>query len=136
MKGPKAKIRNKNPVWIKGFNTLSTCILSTEIPKPNEFTMVRAVPLPEAGAFWATKVENIGESAVTAKPQNIKKRRKSISEFWKNIKGEMRQHMPDKLKAVFAIDFGKNFSDKNPPMAQDNPPIPMITNDMKGISNS
>lgn len=38
------------------------------IPKPIEFTIVSEVPFESEGALWATRVENMGESAVTANP--------------------------------------------------------------------
>ena len=43
------------------------------IEKPIQLTMVNAVPLNSAGALFATKVENKGESAITTKPQKIRK---------------------------------------------------------------
>lgn len=39
------------------------------IAKPMLVTKVRAVPFDSAGAVWATRAENWGESAITAIPQ-------------------------------------------------------------------
>jgi len=44
-------------------------MLTIVMAKPIELTMVRPVALRESGADWATKVENIGESAITTMPQ-------------------------------------------------------------------
>jgi len=41
------------------------------IAKPIQLTIVKAVPLFSAGAFFATSVENNGESAMTTNPQKI-----------------------------------------------------------------
>ena len=45
--------------------------------KPRQFTMVRAVPVASLGAFWATSVENWGESATTTIPHSSRKPRNS-----------------------------------------------------------
>jgi hypothetical protein len=44
--------------------------------KPIQFTIVRAVSLDSSGVFWATKVENNGESAITTIPSSPKSSRK------------------------------------------------------------
>ena len=76
------------------------------IENPIQLTIVKAVPLSFDGAFWATKVENKGESAITTIPQNSKK---TINKFlfatW-NRKGAAIQQIQDKnkkLKAVFLM---------------------------------
>ena len=53
-------------------------MLMMVIPNTIQLTMVREVPFESAGAFWATKVENIGESAVTANPQTNRKRKSML----------------------------------------------------------
>ena len=73
------------------------------IANPIQLTIVSAVPLISVSAFCATRVENIGESAITTMPQNIKKPIKSISELRLKIKGETKQQMQDKSKAEKAV---------------------------------
>jgi hypothetical protein len=43
------------------------------IENPIQFTIVNAVPFKCGFVFWAIRVENRGESAMTTKPQNIRK---------------------------------------------------------------
>lgn len=83
-------------------------MLTIVIEKPIQFTIVSAVPLDSAGAFCATKVENKGESAITTKPQRTKKTTKNSPEAILKIKGERKQHKPDKLKAKEAVCFTPN----------------------------
>ena len=71
--------------------------------KPMQFTMVRAVPLISAGAFWATKVEKSGESAMTTMPQNKRKPIKKGFDAQSKNTGDNRQHKPDKNRAVAAV---------------------------------
>jgi len=66
---------------------------------PTELTMVRAVPLLSVGADWATKVDNCGESAITAMPQSIIKAKKMLDGISK-IKGESKQQQPEAAKAM------------------------------------
>lgn len=49
-------------------------MLMMVIPNPMQLTMVSEVPFESDGAFCATSVENIGESAVTANPQIKRKK--------------------------------------------------------------
>jgi len=71
--------------------------------KPMQLTIVSAVPLILASAFWATRVENIGESAMTTIPQNNKKLTNRISELILKTKGETKQHRHDKSNAKKAV---------------------------------
>ena len=48
-------------------------MLTMVMANPIELTMVKAVPLHSAGAFFATRVENRGESAMTTNPQKMRK---------------------------------------------------------------
>ena len=65
-------------------------------------TMVSAVPLDCTGAFWATRAENNGESAITAMPQKIRNAITIIGEETKNINGEITQHIPEQKSAAAA----------------------------------
>ena len=49
--------------------------------KPIQLTIVKDVPLDASGAFWATKVENKGESATTTIPQKKRKINRTFKEF-------------------------------------------------------
>ena len=93
---------------------------------PIQFTIVNAVPFNSGGAFWATKVEKRGESAITTKPQNIKKRINKPSFAQKEINGEIKQHKPDKSRNIDAVFLVPFFSDINATTTQENPPRPII----------
>lgn len=92
-------------------------------------TIVKEVPLEVTGAFWATKVENIGESAVTAKPQVNRNEMSNTKELWPMKIGESKQQIPEVARAKTAIFFGGVIWESNPPKAQDIPPIAIIKND-------
>lgn len=97
-----------------------------------EFTIVKAVPFNSNGAFWATSVENNGESAITTMPQ---KRRNPIKISCVSIKkkrGEIRQQIQDKSRAVKAIFLTGNLNAKYPPNIHDKPPMPIMKNESKG----
>ena len=93
--------------------------------KPKLFTNVNAVPLFSASAFWATRVENIGESAITAIPQIVKNNKK-IGVPNKKAIGEMKQQTPEINKNIAADFLAPIFSDKYPLKTQDKLPIPII----------
>ena len=69
-------------------------MLAIVMAKPMQFTSVSPVPLSSFGTDEATRLENWGESAVTAIPQmhhTVKKRDIGI---W-NKKGDERQNNPE-----------------------------------------
>lgn len=68
-----------------------------------QLTIVNAVPLISASAFWATKVENKGESAITTIPQKSKKPINKTEEDKPNTKGESRQQIPEHNSAIKAV---------------------------------
>ena len=70
-----------------------------------QLTIVNAVPFDSAIAFWATKVENNGESAMTTIPQMIRYKIKNILEEKKKIIGERMQRMHDNRRAEKAVFF-------------------------------
>lgn len=70
-----------------------------------QFTIVKAVPLLARGALLATKVENKGESAMTTKPQNIRKRTKKLGDAYSNIKGATQQQRKEENNAKIAVFF-------------------------------
>ena len=74
--------------------------------------MVSAVPFISASAFWATNVENMGESAITTIPQNIKKPIKRTSEPILKAKGESKQQIQDKRSAEKAVFLAPILIDK------------------------
>lgn len=78
-------------------------MLMTVMAKPMELTIVNAVPRDDAGAFWATRVENKGESATTIIPQKIKKIRRISAAPNKKTRGEIRQQIPEKRSAIAAV---------------------------------
>lgn len=78
-------------------------MLTMVMAKPIQLTMVNAVPLSSGMAFWATKVENKGESAITTIPQNTKKTKKSSRFPVKKTMGSKRQQHPESKRAVRAV---------------------------------
>ena len=79
-----------------------------------QFTIVNDVPLDASGAFWATKVENRGESATTTIPQKNRKTKRKKMEFWDKKKGEIKQQIQEANKAKVAMFLGLNFSENCP----------------------
>lgn len=101
-------------------------MLTILIAKPIQFTKVSPVPVNSEGMAAATKLENCGESAVTAMPQRHHPIKNS-AEGSSNSKGDKRQSNPDRAKAAEATLRLPTLSDKIPPSAQDNPPKAIIT---------
>jgi hypothetical protein len=62
---------------------------------PIQFTMVSADPLLVSGAFLATKLENMGESAITKKLQQKRKNKKANGDSLFIKKGETKQQIDD-----------------------------------------
>ena len=110
-------------------------MLTIVIANPIQLTIVSEVPLDSSGAFNATSVENIGESAVTNHPQKNRKTKNSPTELFIIKRGEQIQHKQDKLREIVAIFLGPMVCESNPPIAQETLPIPMIQKDKKGTLN-
>src|SRR5215211_691213 len=113
-----------------------SCMLMMVIENPIQLTIVSEVPLSSAGAFWATRVENRGESAMTTK---LQKNRKVISvgnELLKSNNGESRQHTQESDRAMVAIFFVPKYCESIPLATHANPPKAMIRKDSNGISRS
>ena len=70
-----------------------------------QFTRVRDVPLDCSGAFWATRVENKGESAMTTTPQKNRKAIKAEDDGLDKKKGEAKQHRQDNVSELVATFF-------------------------------
>lgn len=88
--------------------------------------MVNAVALDCCGALVATRVENIGESAMTTIPQNNRKQISRVGFDWFNTSGEVRQQMPEAANARAATLLGPMDWDHNPPAMQERLPMPMM----------
>lgn len=99
------------------------------IPKPIEFTIVSEVPFESEGALWATRVENMGESAVTANPHINRKIMRLGKDCCMIKNGDSKQQTPEIVKAIVAIVFGAIFCEIKPPRAHDIPPTAMIKKD-------
>ena len=95
--------------------------------------MVNAVPVICTGAFLATRVENRGESIITANPQ-ISNKKNNQTSLKKNNVGEIKQHVPDIIRAIVAVLRSPHFRDKYPPAIHAKLPIAIIINDHKEIS--
>lgn len=76
-----------------------------------QFTIVKAVPLAVAVAFFATIVDNNGESIMTTMPQKIKNTMTIKTEDVDRINGEIKQQKPDKAKATNVVDLADVFSE-------------------------
>ena len=100
--------------------------------KPIQFTIVNEVPLESSGAFCATKVENKGESAITASPQMNKKEINTEDELANRNNGEIMQQIQDASNDSVAIFLVPKRCENKPPKTQANPPQAIIKNDNKG----
>lgn len=92
--------------------------------------MVREVPIDSSGAFWATKVENKGESATTTRPQMNKNVMNKTTELENRKSGEAKQHKQDKNSEIVAIFFTP-YREIIPLNTQAIPPDPIIRNENK-----
>ena len=108
-------------------------MLRIVIANPMQFTMVNAVPLYWMGAFFATNVENNGESAITAIPQTRRKISKMRVLLRLKTNGKTRQLKPDKASAKEATFLVPNLSDKKPLPTQAKLPTAIMINDHKEI---
>jgi hypothetical protein len=70
---------------------------------PMQLTMVRDVPLVLSSASAATRVENIGESAMTTIPQNEKNNSICSGCPADSTSGERRQQHPEANSAHLAV---------------------------------
>ena len=104
--------------------------------KPMQFVIVRDVPFVSSGAFWATRVENSGESAITAALQIKRNVRSNMGESLKRNIGEARQHKHEISNAVVAVRFVPHDSEISPPATQEILPMPIIKNDNSEMSRS
>ena len=66
---PKNKKIKVGFIWVD--NMVRSCMLMILMAKPKQFTSVSPVPFSSGGTALATKLENWGESAVTAMPQRL-----------------------------------------------------------------
>ena len=82
-------------------NELSVSMLMMVIKKPMELVMVNAVPFDSACVACATKVENCGESAITAMPHKKSNGKKTGKDDW-NSNGDSKQQINDMVNAVKA----------------------------------
>ena len=101
--------------------------------KPILVTMVIEVPLSSAMAFCATKVENSGESAITATLQISKNEIRIVSEGRTRINGDNKQHTQDTDNAIVATFFKPYFCEINPLPIQAKQPVPMTINESNGM---
>lgn len=99
--------------------------------KPMQFTIVNAVPLVSSGAFWATNVENKGESAITTNPQTNKKRINKVGEELDKNNGDIRQQVHDRNNDQVATFFAPKYPESCPPIMHDNAPEAIIKKDVK-----
>src|ERR1700754_1852157 len=106
-------------------------MLMMGIENPIQFTMVNAVPFDRSGAYCATSVENMGESAITAMLQINRNTTKAIKELLNNSNGETKQHKQDNERAATAVLFAPKRCDINPLKTQEALPATMIRNDSK-----
>ena len=108
-------------------------MLTIVIAKPIQFTIVNEAPLDPTGAFLATRVENSGESAITAMLHINRNTTSADTDPLNKNKGESKQQAPDKNKAIAAILFSPQRCEINPLITQAILPEAMIRKDRKGI---
>ena len=101
-----------------------------------QVTIVSAVPFDSAGAFWATKVENIGESAGAAIPHTNKKTIRVMPDGWDKKNGENMQQMQDNVNALIAIDLGPKRIESIPPSIHDSEPDAITIKEISGTFNT
>ena len=104
--------------------------------KPIQFTIVSAEPLFSAGADCATKVDSIGESAITLNPQMIRKNKNIGRDPIKKNTGEITQQISDTLNAKRAMFFGPLEGAINPDNTHARQPTPIMTNDNNETFNA
>jgi len=92
---------------------------------PMQLTTVKAVPRLLGSTFFETSVENIGESATTATPQNIMNKRNAVGPR-KKASGQSRQQDPDAARARVAVFFSPHRSERYPAPTQAKLPTPII----------
>ena len=106
-------------------------MLMMVIENPIQFTIVSAVPFERSGAYCATRVENMGESAITAILHVNRKAIKATTELLNNNNGETKQQKQDNDNAITAILFVPKRLEINPLKTQETLPATMIRNDSK-----
>ena len=96
---------------------------------PIQLTIVREVPFESSAAFWATRVENKGESAITTRLHMKRKTMNWVAELEKRKNGETRQHKHDMKRAMEAIFFVPKCCESIPLKTHANAPEAIIKND-------
>lgn len=108
-------------------------MLMMVMENPMQFTMVNEVPLDSSRAFWATRVENKGESAITTNPQKKRNAISATTEELKRRSGEAKQQRQERNNERVAIFLAPKCCDNTPLQTQANPPEAMIRKENKGI---
>lgn len=106
-------------------------MLMIVIEKPIQLTIVSDVPFDPCGAYRATNVENIGESAITAKLHTSKKMSTTEVDSMNKNNGDTRQQKQEVLKARMAIFFSPKRCERIPASTQAKAPMAIMTNDHK-----
>ena len=96
-----------------------------------QFTIVSEEPLDSSGEFWATSVENNGESAITTRPQKNKNIISVAVELANRKNGEVMQHKHDSSKHEAAIFFTPKYCENIPLKIQASPPDAIIKKENK-----
>ena len=105
------------------------------IAKPIQVTIVKEEPFSSVTTFCATRVENKGESAITAILHTSKKRIKTINESFNKKRGEIRQHRQEIAKDKVATFLVPNLLAIRPLITQEILPLTMIINDNRELFN-
>lgn len=106
-------------------------MLMMVMEKPIQLTMVSNVPFDSSGAFWATKVENRGESPTTTIPQKNKKPKNTGNEFCIRKNGDSRQQQQDAVNNRVATRFAPKYWERIPLATQAIPPEAITKNERK-----
>ncbi len=98
-----------------------------------QLTMVKAEPRLCIGAYLATKLENSGESAITIMLQKIKNPIKRMGLDCCKNRGEIKQQIPEQVRAMVATNLAPYFNDNCPLNTQAGKPRAIIKKATRGI---
>ena len=102
------------------------------IKNPIQLTKVSEEPFTSGGAFWAIRVENMGESAMTTTLQKHRNVTSPVTELHINSSGDIIQQLNDNSKAMMAVFLALMCCDIYPLATQDKAPAAMMKNDNRG----
>ena len=134
--GPAASVMYKYCALTHEESQLSSWMLTIVIENPIQLTIVSAVPFVSDAALCATKVENIGESAITTMPQKKRNAMNTIVLGVVMMGGEIKQDKTENERATIAVFGAPTLREIYPPIIHASPPIAMTAKDKMGTSRT